>query len=78
VPRLNFRSTLRFVSNSYLPLLDGPDQGSRFTRDDRQWENRIEYYIGRLQVRGTARLTDSNDQWRTLFLIEVRRLFGDI
>jgi hypothetical protein len=78
VPRLNFRSTLRFVSNSYLPLLDSPDTRSRFNRDDRQWENRIEYYIGRLQVRGTARLTDSNGLWRTFFLVEVRRLFGDI
>ncbi len=75
VPRLTFRSTLRFVSDSYLPLFDNPDLDDG--RDDKRWDNRLEYTIGRLQVRAIGRLADIRDNGQAIFLLQVRRLFGD-
>lgn len=75
VPMLTFRSTLRFVSNSYVAVLDEPDLPT--DRDDKQWENRLEYYIGRLQLRGIARLSEIQGTERTFFLFQVRRMIGD-
>lgn len=76
VSRLSFRSTARFISDSYLPILDEPD-GER-ARDDRQWENRLEYAIGRLQLRAIARISEIRGEDQTLFLFQARRLFGDL
>ena len=75
VPMLTFRSTLRYVSNSYVAVLDEPDLPN--SRDDTQWENRLEYYIGRLQLRGIARLSDIQGVERTFFLFQIRRMIGD-
>jgi len=75
VPMLSFRSTLRFVSNSYVAVLDEPNLPN--SRDDTQWENRLEYYIGRLQLRAIARYSDIQDTGRTFFLFQIRRMIGD-
>lgn len=76
VQNLTFRSTLRFISDSYLPLLDTPDDD--FGRDDKRWENRLEYTIGRLQLRAIARASEVRDEEQMFLLFQVRRLFGDI
>lgn len=76
IPRLTFRSTLRFISDSYLPLLDEPD--TLDGREDMRWDNRIEYTIGRLQLRAIARVSEIRDERQTFFLLQIRRLFGDI
>ncbi|MDH3451845.1 MAG: hypothetical protein OEN20_05445 [Gammaproteobacteria bacterium] len=76
VPRLAFRSNLRFVSDSYFPSVDEvriPDG-----RDDKLWENRFDYSIGRMQLRVTARVAEIREQEQTLLLFQLRRLFGDI
>ena len=76
VPNLSFRSTLRFVSDAYLPVLDEPafPEG----RDDRRWENRLEYFVGRLQCRLVARLAEINGERQSFVLLQVRRFFGDL
>jgi len=76
VPNLTFRSTLRFVSDAYVPVLDEPTlpQG----RDDRRWENRLEYLIGRTQIRLVARLAELDDERQSLLLLQIRRFIGDI
>ena len=75
VPMLTFRSTVRFVSNSYVAVLDEPDLPT--DRDDKQWENRLEYYIGRLQLRAIARISEIQGTERTFFLFQARRMIGD-
>lgn len=75
VPMLTFRSTLRFVSNSYVAVLDEPDLPT--SRDDKQWENRLEYYVGRLQLRAIARFSEIQETERTFFLFQIRRMIGD-
>ena len=72
---LTFRSTVRFVSNSYVAVLDEPDLPT--DRDDKQWENRLEYYIGRLQLRAIARISEIQGTERTFFLFQARRMIGD-
>lgn len=76
VPRLTFRSTLRFISDSYLPLFDEPDRVNG--REDMRWDNRLEYSIGRMQVRAIGRLSELQGEQQTFFLLQLRRLFGDI
>ncbi|MGI9320301.1 MAG: hypothetical protein ACR2O5_02725 [Thiogranum sp.] len=76
VPRLTFRSTARFISDSYFPVLD--ESRTNTDRDDQQWENRVDYSIGRLQLRGIARVSRIRELNQTYFLFQVRRLFGDI
>ena len=76
VPRLTFRSTLRFVSDSYLPVIDSPDTVNG--RDDKRWENRLEYTIGRVQLRAIGQISEIRDKRQTFVLFQVRRLFGDI
>ena len=76
VPRLTFRSTARFISDSYFPVLD--ETRTDTDRDDQQWENRLEYSIGKLQLRGIARVSRIREMDQAFFLFQVRRLFGDI
>ena len=76
VPRLSFYSTFRHVSNSYAPLVGEPE--GRVKRDDTQWENRLEYNIGRLQLRMISRLSDIQGEKQNYFLIQARRIFGDL
>ena len=75
VPRLTFRSTARFISDSYFPVLD--ETRTSADRDDKRWENRLEYTIGRLQLRGIARVSRIQDLDQAFLLFQVRRMFGD-
>ena len=74
VPRLSFHSTLRFVSNTYIPVVGAPVDDN--SRDDRQWENRLEYTIGRLQFRAISRLSEIQHDKQNYFLFQVRRMLG--
>ena len=76
VPRLSFYSTFRHVSNSYAPLVGEPE--GRVKRDDTQWENRLEYSVGRLQLRMISRLSDIQGEKQNYFLFQARRMFGDL
>jgi hypothetical protein len=73
-PRLSFHSTLRFVSNTYLPAVGDPNDENE--RNDKQWENRIEYNIGRLQFRVISRLSEIQQEKQNYFLFQVRRMLG--
>lgn len=75
VNRLDYRSTLRFISDAFVPVLMDPE-----TLDGREnsfWENRFDYMIGRMQLRFIARLNNVNDNRRILTLFQIRRLIGD-
>jgi hypothetical protein len=75
VPRLRFRSNLRFLSDSYLPQIDDPTGPN--ARDEIIWENRLEYAIGRLRARLIGTYNQGrNDVERKLILLELRRFFG--
>jgi hypothetical protein len=76
VPHLSFYSTLRNVSNSYAPLVGEPT--GRVKRDDTQWENRLEYTVGRLQLRVISRLSDIQGSKQNYFLFQARRMIGDL
>lgn len=74
VPRLSFHSSIRFVSNTYLPVIaTSADDGGR---DDKQWENRIEYMIGRLQLRAISRLSEIQGNRQNYLLFQARRMLG--
>jgi hypothetical protein len=77
MPRLSFYSTFRHVSNSFAPLVGDP-VGDRVRRDDNQWENRLEYSVGRLQLRLISRLSDIQGEKQNYLLIQVRRMIGDL
>ena len=75
VRRLSFRSTLRFISDSIMPLLMEPDTIDG--RDNKYWENRLEYTVGRIHFRLIGRLNDINSTRRVLTLLQIRRMIGD-
>lgn len=75
VPQLSFYSTFRHVSNSFAPLVGDPTGRER--RDDNQWENRLEYTVGRLQLRAISRLSDIQGEKQTYFLFQARRMIGN-
>lgn len=77
VSGLSFHSTLRSVRNSYAPLVGSADS-SRQNREDTQWENKLEYTIGKLQLRVISRLSQIRDSKQNYFLFQARRLIGDI
>lgn len=74
VPRLSFHSTLRFVNNAYIPVVGDPSENDE--RNDKQWENRLEYSIGRLQFRAISRLSEIQQEKQNYFLFQVRRMLG--
>ena len=76
VSHLSFYSTLRSVSNSFAPLVGEPT--GRVRRDDNQWENRLEYTVGRLQLRVISRLSDIQGNKQNYFLFQARRMIGDL
>lgn len=76
VPQLSFFSTFRHVSNTYVPFAGDPT--GRVRRDDNQWENRLEYAVGRLQLRVISRLSDIQGEKQNYFLFQVRRMIGDL
>ena len=74
VPRLHFRSTLRFLSDAYVPLLQDPVEPN--DRNNKEWENRLEYSIGRLDLELIGKLSDIGDRDRALVLFRLTRRFG--
>ena len=76
VPNLSFYSTFRHISNTYVPFAGEPNE--RADRNDNQWENRLEYTIGRLQLRVISRLSDIQGEKQNYFLFQARRLIGDL
>lgn len=74
VPRMSFHSTLRIVKNTYIPVVGAPDEDG--VRDDKQWENRLEYNIGRLQLRVISRLSEIQKEKQNYFLFQIRRMLG--
>ena len=76
VPNLSFYSTLRSVRNSYAPVV-GEFEG-RVRRDNNQWENRLEYNVGKLQLRAISRLSAVRGEKQNYFLLQARRLIGQL
>ena len=76
VPNLSFYSTFRHISNTYVPFAGEPNE--RADRNDNQWENRLEYTVGRLQLRVISRLSDIQGEKQNYFLFQARRLIGDL
>lgn len=76
VPRLSFVSELRIYADLPVPgLTVGPQQ-----QDSRSWENRLDYSIGRLQLRASARVSEirNSSTRQTLLMFSMNRPFGDI
>ena len=82
VPRLRFVSELRIYGDMPLPVFAGPRQ-----QESRSWENRLDYSIGRVQLRLSARVseinrnnginsTDSNTTKQSLLMFSLTRAFG--
>ncbi|MHB8165805.1 MAG: hypothetical protein ACYDDT_03375 [Sulfuricella sp.] len=84
VPRLNFVSELRIYGDMPLPVLAGPRQ-----QESRSWENRLDYTIGRLQLRLSARVSEvsninntinttnnTNTTRQSLLMFSLNRPFG--
>jgi hypothetical protein len=74
VPRLSFHTTLRFINNSYVPVV-GSSVGDN-TRDDKHWENRLEYTVGLLQFRAIVRFSEIQQEKQSYYLLQVRRMLG--
>ena len=55
VPRLRFVSELRIYGDMPMPVFAGPR-----LQETRSWENRMDYSIGRLQLRLSARVSEVN------------------
>lgn len=70
VPRLRFTSELRIYSDALLPVLATPDQ-----QETRSWENRLDYSIGRLQLRSSVRLAEVNKVGQSLIWFSMNRSF---
>ncbi|MDH3639197.1 MAG: hypothetical protein OES09_12170, partial [Gammaproteobacteria bacterium] len=60
----------------YLPFLDEPVGPNE--REQAVWENRLDYSIGRVELRLIGTLSKANMQDRLILLFQVRRLFGAI
>jgi hypothetical protein len=76
VPRLGFVSELRIYAEMPVQgLAVGPQQ-----QDSRSWENRLDFPIGRLQLRLSARVSEIrySNTIQTLLLFSINRLIGDI
>ena len=74
VPNLSFHSTLRSVRSSYAPVVGDPE--GRVEKDNNQWENRLEYTRGKLQLRAISRLSSIRGEKQNYFLFQARRLIG--
>ena len=75
VPRLRFVSELRIYGDMPLPVLAGPRQ-----QESRSWENRLDYSIGRLQLRLSARVSEvsssNTNTKQSLLMFSLNRPFG--
>ena len=73
-PRLSFYSTFRSIRNAYAPVVG--EQLGENARDINQWENRLEYTVGRLQLRAISRLSSVQGEKQNYFLFQARRFIG--
>jgi hypothetical protein len=76
VPRLRFVSELRYLSNSLLNVVRSESMDD-IEDDDSFWQNRLEYYLGRTQLRLLGDLGVSNGDLSTLVFFQIRRNFGN-
>ena len=77
IRQLTYRSDLRFLSNDFRS--DDPLDariGETVDRDDKVWRNRLEYRVGRLELRLLADLREISDQWMSRIFFQVRRYYG--
>ncbi|MDH4107987.1 MAG: hypothetical protein OEW35_06705 [Gammaproteobacteria bacterium] len=77
VSMLNFMSELRWLSTDF--QTDDPFDmtiGVDPKRDDRIWRNRLEYRVGRLELRLNADVRQINSDWMTQVFLQVRRYYG--
>lgn len=73
VPRLHFRSVLRYFSSSYRTLLDDVDD--TVENEGRVWDNRLQYTIGKLAFLLIGRMSEIREREHALVLFQVRRHF---
>lgn len=73
VPRLRFASELRIYGDAPLPVLLSPQQ-----QETRSWENRLDYSIGRAQMRLSARIAEINNKPNSLLMFTLNRQFGGL
>jgi hypothetical protein len=76
VPRLNFVSELRYLSNSLLNVVRSESMDD-IEDDDSFWQNRLEYFLGRTQLRLLGDVGISNGDLNTLVFFQIRRNFGN-
>jgi len=76
VPFLRYRSTLRWYSSNFNTSLDDPTQSAG--TKGLFWENRLDYTLGRLDLRLFLRFSSVNDINRNLIFLSVRRSFGGL
>jgi len=72
IPRLQFISDLKFDTE-----LTRPAAINREIQDRRIWENRLDYSVGRLQMRLSLRVSKINNTSYDLLMFRVKRLFGN-
>lgn len=75
MPRLRFRSDLRYTSDNVLGLLRPEDRLE--DRETVRWENRVDYTIGMLELRFLVALTEADRISNQLYLFQLRRRFGE-
>ncbi len=72
VPRLHFISDFKFDTE-----LTRPVYINREIQERRIWENRLDYTVGRLQMRLSLRLSKINSTSYNILMFRVKRLFGN-
>lgn len=72
VRRLRYVSELRIYGDAPLPVLASPQE-----QESRSWENRLDYSIGRLQLRLRARISEVNAKRNSLLMFTLNRQFGE-
>jgi hypothetical protein len=76
LPNLNFISELRYFSSDFRSEDDlTMTADTRLLKEDRVWRNRLEYRIGKLELKLHADLLDNNGSTRGLLLFQARRYF---
>lgn len=72
IPRLVFYSQLRLNRAEVVQFIGSPGE-----RELRSWENRIDYNIGRLEMRFLIRMADIDGTRQRLVMFRVMRRFGN-
>ncbi len=72
IPRLHFISDLKFDTE-----LSRPVAMNREKQDRKIWENRLDYSLGRLQMRLSLRVSEINNVSYNILMFRIKRLFGN-